>query len=278
MAGWNGSSGGSSAKPKKPVEKKRNLAVGKGALAGVIVVIAAALAFYFIFDSSAPATSREDPIKKSSAIADAYKPDDVTKVRPTKETRVVSSTIGKGEAAEDAEARESAEAAARAEALEEERRRIRKRTFKEGTDQLIYLAVFASNGAMIPPLPHMTETETDKFIASLRKPIDIPEDDPEQLKAIKRQVNEVRQQIAGLMAQNPEKELSEILNEHRKTFNDNLNLKAEAEKSYTALLEEGDAEGAEAYRQKANELLESYGAEPIESAQESDDEGEAQEI
>ena len=46
---WNGSGkGGSSAVPKKPVRAKHQLALGKGALAGVLVV-AVALAAYFLF-------------------------------------------------------------------------------------------------------------------------------------------------------------------------------------------------------------------------------------
>ena len=49
---------------------------------------------------------------------------------------------------------------------------------------------------------------------------------------MKNQVNEVRQQIAGLIAQEPDKELSQILNDHREDFNNTLNLRADAQKAY----------------------------------------------
>lgn len=142
--------------------------------------------------------------------------------------------------------------------------------FKNGTDQLIWLAVFASNGAHIPPLPQISAADTDKFIDTLNDPIAIDPEDPPRIQDMKRKINELRKEVAGMIAQNPGKELSDILNEHRDEFNGRLNLHSDAQREYNRFLEEGDAEGAEEYRLQANELLAEYGAEPIKA--ETDDE------
>lgn len=147
--------------------------------------------------------------------------------------------------------------------------------FKNGTDQLIWLAVFASNGSSIPPLPHISAADTDKFINTLNDPIAIEPEDSPRVQDMKRKINELRKEVAGIIAQNPDKELSEILNEHRDEFNGRLNLHADARKEYEAFIAEGDAEGAEAYRVSVNELLEQYGAKKIEL--ESDDEESSEE-
>ena len=83
-------------------------------------------------------------------------------------------------------------------------------------------------------------------------------------------IHELRKEVAGMIAQNPGKELSDILNEHRDEFNGRLNLHSDAQREYNKFLEEGDAEGAEEYRLQANELLAEYGVEPIKA--ETDDE------
>jgi len=147
-----------------------------------------------------------------------------------------------------------------------------RRVFKHGTDQLIWLAVFASNGSSIPPLPHISPEDTDRFINSLNDPIGDDPDDPPRVKEMKRKVDEIRKEIAELIAQNPDKELSDILNEHRSEFNARLDIYAEARKAYDELLAEGDAEEAEAYRKSANELLEQYGAKQLEPDGEESDE------
>lgn len=62
---WNGSNGASAPK-QKPVNGAR--AVSKGAIAGVIVVLGAAAALYFLMPASAPAPTAPAPKEKSNAI------------------------------------------------------------------------------------------------------------------------------------------------------------------------------------------------------------------
>ena len=252
-SGWNRPTGAA-----KPVAKKPSAL--RVVVAGLVVILLAlAGAWYFLGDSltsPAPKEKKTKTIKEVKGVkiereASRDKSADAAKAAP-----LATKAADKVQAAAAATTNESAVA-------EVPKKPKRKPIFKNGTDQLIYLAVFASKGASIPPLPLMTRADTDKFIESLREPIEIDPKDPDHVKTMKNQVNEVRQQIAGLIAQEPDKELSQILNAHREDFNNTLNLRAEAQKAYDALVSEGDEEAAAEYRKKANEFLEQYGAEPI---------------
>lgn len=243
----------------------------RGILAGLIVVVGALAAFYFLV----PSNSGDEP--KQNVKKQERKPNARVTSKPAKDSGAAvkqgkpSAAPGKdAPTALPGDARpDSAETGGDAPAQEEEKPKPR-RIFKHGTDQLIWLAVFASNGASIPPLPHMTKTDTDRFIESLGTPIEIDPDEPEHIQQMKKAVDEVRRDVAELLAKNPGEELMTVLNNHREEFNGRLNLHADAQKEYNRFLEEGDAEGAEEYRLQANELLAEYGAEPIEA--ETDDE------
>ena len=136
--------------------------------------------------------------------------------------------------------------------------------FKTPTDQLIWLAVFASNGASVPPLPRIERSDTDRFIESLSEPLVIEPDDPPHIQSMKEKISDVRKDILEIIMQNPDKELYDILNEHREEFNSNLNLYADAKKEYDDLVAQGDEEAAEIYRVSANAFLEQLGANLIE--------------
>ena len=243
----------------------------RGIIAGLIVVVGALAALYFLV----PSDSGDEP--KQNVKKQERKTNSRVTSKPAKDSGAAvkqgkpSATPVKDAPAAlpDGTPTTSAETANDSPAPEEEKPKPR-RIFKHGTDQLIWLAVFASNGASIPPLPHMTKTDTDRFIESLGTPIEIDPDEPEHIQQMKKAVDEVRRDVAELLAKNPGEELMTVLNNHRDEFNGRLNLHADAQKEYNRFLEEGDAEGAEEYRLQANELLAEYGAEPIEA--ETDDE------
>lgn len=246
--------------------------VGRGILAGLIVVIGALAALYFLI----PPDSGDKPAQ--SAKKQERKPNAYSTVKPAKSSGATLKQVNPPAAPGkdvDVASHETSPGAAAATAdgspsPEEEKPKPR-RIFKHGTDQLIWLAVFASNGASIPPLPHMSKADTDRFIESLGTPIEIDPEEPEHIQQMKKAVDEVRREVAELLAKNPGEELMTVLNNHRDEFNGRLNLHADAQKEYNRFLEEGDAEGAEEYRQQANELLVQYGADPIEA--ESDEDG-----
>ena len=242
----------------------------RGILAGLIVVVGALAAFYFLVPSNSGSEPKQN-VKKQER-----KPNTYGAPKPAKDSGAAvkqgKQSATRGKTAPTALPGETTAVSAETDGetpAQEEKPKPR-RIFKHGTDQLIWLAVFASNGAHIPPLPQLSAADTDKFIDTLNDPIAIDPEDPPRIQDMKRKINELRKEVAGVIAQNPGKELSDILNEHRDEFNGRLNLHADAQREYDKFLEEGDAEGAEEYRLQANELLAEYGAEPIKA--ETDDE------
>ena len=140
----------------------------------------------------------------------------------------------------------------------------KKRVFEHGTDQLIAMATSAPEGGLIPPLPAIGAAETDEFIASLSKPIVIDDDDTDAVKDVKRRVQAVRADIAKALAENPGKEISDILNEHREIFNDNSKIRAGIMVELERILnEEGDVAGAKKYRDTMNYALQQMGIKEI---------------
>lgn len=248
----------------------KSVSAVRGVLAGLVVVVGALAAFYFLVPSNSGNEQKQN-VKKQERKPNAYgtpKPanDSGAAVKQDKK----SATQGNAAPAALPGDTHSDSAATDGETPAQEEKPKPRRIFKHGTDQLIWLAVFASNGGPIPPLPHITAADTDKFIDTLNDPIAIDPEDPPRIQDMKRKINELRKEVAGMIAQNPGKELSDILNEHRDEFNGRLNLHSDAQREYNRFLEEGDAEGAEEYRLQANELLAEYGVEPIEA--ETDDE------
>lgn len=261
---WNGSDGVKAPK----VEEKKRPAIGKGLLAGILVVLAAVAWFVCSTRSTAPST-KADKAVASEPIAEAI-PEVMeggfSVLAPNNKKKVEGKALDKSVDAVESSRAKSEEGLAPARTPAPKRHR--KAMFKNGTDQLIYLAVFASDGHSIPPLPRIDKADTDRFINSLRKPIEIEDDDTEQVKEMKKNVMEIRNTIAEIIEQNPDMELSDILNAHRDEFNNALNLHAEARRGYDKLVEEGDMEAAEIYREKANEILDECGAVPIEANEE----------
>ncbi|MBR0198034.1 MAG: hypothetical protein IJQ34_07855 [Kiritimatiellae bacterium] len=147
----------------------------------------------------------------------------------------------------------------------EEEPKKKKRVFEHGSDQLIAMATSAPEGGLIPPLPMISSAETDEFIESLSKPIEIEEDDSEAVKKAKERVQTVRGEIAKILAENPGKEIGDILNEHREIFNENSAIRGEVEAELERIIEEGDIEGAKKYRDTMNYALQQMGISVIDT-------------
>lgn len=246
----------------------------RGVIAGVVVVSLVFAAWYFfLYQPSRPSDPVDNRSPREAPQGDSKRVKVSAGDLAGGMKNPVAGTQGKrGEYAAETPTQASEPAAnepdAEAQPVEEPTKKPP--VFKHGTDQLIWLAVFASNGSSIPPLPHISAADTDRFIDTLNDPIAIEPEDSPRIQDMKRKINELRKEVAGMIARNPDKELSEILNEHRDEFNGRLNLYNDAKKEYDAFIAEGDADGAEAYRVSVNELLEQYGAQKIEL--ESDDE------
>lgn len=140
----------------------------------------------------------------------------------------------------------------------------KKSVFVNGTDQLIAMATGVPEGCTIPPLPNMTPADTDRFIETLKKPIKIDEKDSDAVKAAKERVQQVREQIAQWMQEEPGKELGAILNEHRDDFNYTTELHNEVKKGLQEYLDANDTEGAKHYLTTMNLALQQAGVPEVE--------------
>ena len=87
----------------------------------------------------------------------------------------------------------------------------------------------------------------------------------------------MREQIAQWMQEEPGKELSAILNEHRDDFNHATQMQAEVKKGLQEYLDAGDGEGAKKYLTMMNLALQQIGVPEVEmpkDEEESENEGE----
>ena len=253
----------------QPPKKSAPPALKRGLLAGLFVVALGALGLYLFSNGEADSRplQKKDRGRIKEVAPAAVRPATVKTVAAKSAVLPEQAPSERASAENAAATTDSATADSATPAADKPKR---KPIFKNGTDQLIFLAVFASKGSSIPPLPKMSPADTQRYIDSLRSPIEIEEDDPPQVQEMKKGVNEVRQQIADIIVKEPDRDLSEILNAHREDFNNRIDLRADAQKTYDKFIAEGDAEGAAAYLEKANEFLVDYGIDPI--GQESDEE------
>ena len=114
----------------------------------------------------------------------------------------------------------------------------------------------------MPPLPLTDATEKD-FLDSLMHPIEIADDDPPDVKELKRDVAAVREQLIDMVKGGMT--VRQALIEHQKAVNDNAEFRGEALKALSDFRKEGDKESAEEFRRRVNEEFEKRGMAPVET-------------
>lgn len=274
--GWNGSRGGST--PQQPKVAVKKPSPVRGLLAGAVVVALSAVV-YFAFFAGSESPRKIETEEKGGRIKD------VGKRNPSKraEASAAKSTVvprkdevraGKVETVPEV-TQDDVTAGTNAVSKDEEPKK--KPVFENGTDQLIAMATGVPEGCTIPPLPNMTPADTDRFIETLKKPIKIDEKDSDAVKAAKERVQQVREQIAQWMQEEPGKELGAILNEHRDDFNHTTEMQNEVKKGLQEYLDANDTEGAQKYLTMMNLALQQVGVPEVEmpkDEEESENEGE----
>ena len=133
--------------------------------------------------------------------------------------------------------------------------------FDNVIDQTLSIALSVPNGHSLPPMPALGPNANKEFAKALKKPIVINDDDPEDVKRAKLLVQAGREAILDQLDSG--KSVNEIIADHCAAVNDNAELRKTVNSEYRKLLEEGDLEGAETYREEANKILEKAGAEPV---------------
>ena len=265
MAGWNGSDRRGNSSPVKPKVTAKKPSPVRGLIAGGVVVVLAAVAYFMFFaDSEGP--------RKVGAEENGGRIKDVGKRNPAKRTEapaVKSEVAPRKDAVRVGKVETVAEVpqegvTAGTNAVAEGAEPKKKPVFENGTDQLIAMATGVPEGCTIPPLPNMTPADTDRFIETLKKPIKIDDKDSDAVKAAKERVQQVREQIAQWMQEEPGKELGVILNEHRDDFNHTTEMQNEVKKGLQEYLDANDIEGAQEYLTMMNLALQQVGVPEVE--------------
>ena len=135
-------------------------------------------------------------------------------------------------------------------------RYARKPVFDNASDDQLAMAVSGGGTQAIAPIP-MTATSEQEFLESLKKPIVINDDDPENVKRIKAAVKEAREAMKQLM--DGGMSYREALAEHQKLVNENVETRNQCMAELKQLVDAGDREGAEHYLKTMNIALEQMG-------------------
>ena len=136
--------------------------------------------------------------------------------------------------------------------------------FSNLSDQIIASVIGAKAGTPIPPLPPMRPTDLNNaFVNSLLEPIRVNENDSPEKAALKMAVKATREEIAQIIKSGDSRTVVEILQDHVADNNQKVVLKAEAiEQLHEVIKTEGQDFAAE-YLEKVNKRLETYGVSPI---------------
>lgn len=137
--------------------------------------------------------------------------------------------------------------------------------FDNASDQILAMAVSgASSGGSMPPMPLMADAD-EAFSKSLEKDIEIGDGDSDAVKALKRDVMAVREEVRRLMAEGHT--FADVMKDHRDMVNRSTEMRKEAVRIVGEFVESGDMASAEECWAKLNAALAEAGIEGIEMPQ-----------
>ena len=245
------------AKSASSVPSARKPSPFRGVFAGLIVIALAVAAWYYLLPTIEQVKSKRD--KKTSLIADVAHSQSGQDVDPVASRQEVSGNSAKNKGVGNSAGAVAEESQPADSVIEDVRPRRREPALKLETDQLISMATSIPPDVMVPPLPVMSEGDTDKFIEALNTPLEIGDDDSEDVRRLKESVQNIRFEIAQMMQENPDLTLSEILNEHRNIANHNTKCRADVIAEIHELTEEGDFDAACRVRDTMNLAFQQIG-------------------
>ena len=234
----------------------------RGLIAGLIVIALAVAAWFYLLP-----TLEQVKAKKSK------KPSLIAEVAPEIAVTPNNSPVSPDNAAKGRSASAAATTAATesnsllpdsAASAETERRPRKEPALKLETDQLISMATSIPQDVPVPPLPVMSDSDTDKFIEALSTPIEMDEKDSDDVRRLKESVQSIRLEIAQIMQADPNLTLSEILNEHREIANHNTKCRSDVIDEINELVEAGDLESACRVRDTMNIAFQQIGVPELE--------------
>ena len=263
----------------KPTEKQTSQkngevkapSVAKGALCGLVVVVAAMTIGYFVL-SGGKAAHKAKPDKKTTGMIAEVAPaaitnrqvkeqkepdqrpeDGVPKMwqgqRVVKHTSVTNNTLI-------FEKFYTADGKVHGYYHDE-----RAKALPTGADQILAIMTGADSGVGAPPLPHVKDFEKE-FGRALKQEIVINDNDPPEVKEVKERVIAARQELVQLMSEG--QSANDVLENWRQMQEDNATVRLDAVRKVREMLDAGDRAGAQELCDSYNKVLEKSGIMKIE--------------
>lgn len=269
QSGWNRPKSGA-ASGSRSTKSGGKPSVLRGAVAGLFVVALAIVGYYY-FTSAKPVPQPEEPkpTKPKSESIETVKPSVPKKPTAQPSKPQVTNEVAKKPAA-DERLDLTSTTNSQGEVMERWRTADGKTharlippppVFDNPIDQALSIVLSVPPGQTLPPMPSLGPKAGDQFADALKKPIEIKDTDSEAVKRAKLIVQAGREQLLDAISRG--QTVNEVLAEHCAMINDNAQLRTEVGREYRKLIEEGDTEAAEQYREKANEILERAGADLV---------------
>lgn len=255
--------------------------IGRGLIAGVLVVAAAVGAWYFLTRGTGNGERRTENVPKKTAKIAEVKPEQkkpttsnkpATNAAPSKTAKPVLPILGKTPTGEEyvamtAKTNEDGVVTERYQLPDGSWKRVvqlqRKETMVFDNDFDLALSLIATTpmDQELPPMPEMGEDLEAVFKKAIESPIIIKETDSDRVKEMKRGAQQIRLEIADLLAEGYS--IKQILNEHNGLRQQNIEIRREFQTELNNIYRSGDIEGAQKYLETMNKALDEKGILPL---------------
>ena len=129
--------------------------------------------------------------------------------------------------------------------------------FEAPSDQLLAMAMGGRSDGLGAPPPMPGGVSNEAFLESLKKEIVINDDDSEAVRELKQKVIDARAEVLEMVKEGSS--LDDILAEHHKLAMENDEIRRECQQELKRLVDSGDMEGAQKYRDTMSLALSQMG-------------------
>ena len=258
-------SGKSKPRPAAPKGRATSPTALRGLVAGVIVVLVAVGAWYFLTRKPGNGEQETAKPKKPAKIAlatpakprpKAEEPKPVEEELPPHLRRVKDISCTTNQFGQIVERYQTADGK-----THKLIRPSRPPLFNHATDDILSMALAQTGGGAMPPLPLGGDMDAE-FLKSLEEPIIIDKDASPEIQQRQRIVRDARIEVKALMDQGLH--FRDILADHEKLFNENAQIRADALAEARKIRDEGDTEGTQQFVNTMNAAFQTMGIAPIE--------------
>lgn len=252
-SGWNRSTSTPKPAPKKP-------SAMRGVVAGLVVVaLAAVCVVVFMGKGEKPVEKVEKKPAKIKEVKPAPAPKSAPEPQKVEKPKKALKDMTPEERLE-MRMKHIAEAQKRMKDVPLARPLETNLVFKTSTDQILAMVADLAEGKDMPPLPLDDNFERD-FVASLKQPIVINEDDSEKVKELKTKVAQLRKELDERASQG--EPMVRILKDFQDNMVKDYKMRDELRLEVKKMIETDGRETAQQYCDKVNESLRQLGIKEI---------------